>query len=503
MHRPYKNLLLKTLLAVSILSPMLAEAATYYVSNSGAASWPSCTNILTPCTVTTAMSNAMAGDIVYFRGGTYEPGAGRSYEDPAWSPAHSGTSGNEIVFMAYPGETVTVLDASNSTTSTNPSFGTKNVNYIIWDGFTCIRDKVRSGASQMVAIGSSNHITIRNMTFSGPTNYSEGQNNAFIMMQSQADHIYIYNNSFTGYRATSGQLANTAAIWMMDDINHIYIYRNTFSGVNGGVWWKTGPENDIHIYQNFFSDIRSIGVKQHSSLGAGSEYSPRSSVFYIHHNVFYNAAVAVASIDGTGNAGWRSEDLRVYNNTAYWTTAPPSTGGFLQHGTSSYQTNLNTQIYNNIVYMTTAGRFLETWDSINTSNRPAMLDYNDYYNAAGTTSGTFMDSCTTVSGLTNWRARLTTTESWNITARETNSINSNPLFVNAGGSRPEDYMLTAGSPARGAGQGGVDLGAYSAPSIAIGYSPSPNDLPSTPPSDTTTPTTNLTPPPPPSNVRIQ
>jgi len=85
--------------------PEIAHAAIHYVSNSGKATWANSTNISTPCSVSTAFANAAAGDVVNFRGGTYNIGAASKNNYPVYSFANSGTSENRITFQAYPGET--------------------------------------------------------------------------------------------------------------------------------------------------------------------------------------------------------------------------------------------------------------------------------------------------------------------------------------------------------------------------------------------------------------
>ncbi len=68
----------------------------YYVSPSGTASWAECTDINTPCSLATANTNAIAGETVYLRGGTY---------NTKINPTNSGTSGNVITYQAYTTET--------------------------------------------------------------------------------------------------------------------------------------------------------------------------------------------------------------------------------------------------------------------------------------------------------------------------------------------------------------------------------------------------------------
>ena len=81
-------------------------AANYYVSPTGTASWGQCTNIDAPCSLSTANTNAVAGDTVYLRGGTY------NISGDGIAPNNNGSSySNRITFSAYNNETVTFVGA--------------------------------------------------------------------------------------------------------------------------------------------------------------------------------------------------------------------------------------------------------------------------------------------------------------------------------------------------------------------------------------------------------
>jgi len=78
-------------------------SSDYYVSPTGTASWAECTDIAKPCSLDTANSNAVAGDIVFMRAGSYNQHI---------EPRNSGTSSNKITFQGYNGETVTIHDTA-------------------------------------------------------------------------------------------------------------------------------------------------------------------------------------------------------------------------------------------------------------------------------------------------------------------------------------------------------------------------------------------------------
>ncbi|MFH1787488.1 MAG: hypothetical protein ABH811_01725, partial [archaeon] len=105
------------------------SAENYYVSPTGTATWSSCTNINTPCSLDTANSNAKAGDVVNLRGGIY---AGQSI-----MPVNSGTASNKIIYKSYNSESV-VLDDTGEVIGAPYGLGVllERVDYIVIDGIT-------------------------------------------------------------------------------------------------------------------------------------------------------------------------------------------------------------------------------------------------------------------------------------------------------------------------------------------------------------------------------
>ena len=104
-------------------------AGTYWVSPTGAASWGSCSGS-TPlsgtsaCSLSTANSNATAGDTVYLRGGTYEITA------TGIIPSRSGSATQPITFSGYASETVTLHGKSDSSGKGSKGASLSSVTYI-------------------------------------------------------------------------------------------------------------------------------------------------------------------------------------------------------------------------------------------------------------------------------------------------------------------------------------------------------------------------------------
>lgn len=96
--------------AVPLPPEINSPDTTYWVSANGQAAWANCRGA-TPltgtsaCALSTANTNAQAGDTVYLRSGTYS--------NQEIRPAHSGTSeSNRIVFTSYNQENVIIRDAA-------------------------------------------------------------------------------------------------------------------------------------------------------------------------------------------------------------------------------------------------------------------------------------------------------------------------------------------------------------------------------------------------------
>ena len=99
--------------SASFILPSSAVAATYWVSPDGQADRTACRsdkplNGAETCSLMTANTNAVAGDTVYLRGGTYRQtsssGCGRSFTCGIY-PKNRGTADARITYAAFAGET--------------------------------------------------------------------------------------------------------------------------------------------------------------------------------------------------------------------------------------------------------------------------------------------------------------------------------------------------------------------------------------------------------------
>jgi hypothetical protein len=438
--------------------PALSHAATYYISPSGSATWVSCTNINTPCSWQTAMANAVAGDIVYFRGGTYDLGIFTNntgnMKDTKMYPANSGTASNSITFIAYPGE-VPNITGTVTATSQQAWFGCggdddrANRDYITWDGFSTIAQfNLNSNPYYENAIFrvAGDHCTLRNSNFTGVDVGNWSHNTEFVRIET-ATNALIENNYFRGLISVSYAAVNTAAVYFHMLSNTTTVRNNTIENCEGGIYGK-GNSANVSIYNNFIynsSNTCSIGIWYIKSANIGESQTTRR----IYQNIIVGCNIGIYFEDHEPIV---SGSL-IYNNTIY--TANGTDDGI--HIGNNF---INTEVFNNIIY----GRnpYLRYYDgTVSYSN------YNVFYNTAGNIWNRNYDP----------NANYTTLSSWTTaTGFDATSITTDPLLVNAGGASAADYKLQANSPARTSGRGGsyaTVMGAYITGNEIIGYTSDP------------------------------
>lgn len=146
---------------------------------------------------------------------------------------------------------------------------------------------------------------------------------------------------------------------------------------------------------------------------SGSAENEAHDNVFVWGNVLSIGRVAVASIGSQG------DNIHFYNNTLYDAENPTK-------GTMHVLRGSNFFIKNNILVRLNSTR--QIWESINVTG--LTIDNNLYWYAGGT-------------------SRINLTGSWEVaTTVDTNGIEADPAFVNAGAN---DFRLSAGSPAIAAG----------------------------------------------------
>lgn len=425
--------------------PPVAWAATHYVSPSGASdgsAWAHSESISDPCTAAIAMTNAMAGDVVYFRGGTYSVAAcSTGGFGSSLYPSNSGTAGNYITFQAYPGETPIIHCPSiNAGWWNNCNIGTGNQDYIIWDGFTCT-----AGASNEYAggcyvggdNGGSDYCIIRNCTFTGgaSTNVTI-QDNSPICRFHEANYNTISNCTFA-YNKDDAYSYNGHAGILSYYSDYNTVENCYFHHVTAGIYLKS--YNDHWTIRNNYIYYTGVGI----FCATASHYSTNHSIYNNIVNTFFGAGISIyAEPDGDHVNG-----ALIYNNTVY-------TAGNIAYDGIAYSPHRysdNASVYNNLVsiggtnqssFFYYSGADMDTSDyNLVRSSFTWYCGGSPYYNIATYRAA----SC---SGLTGG-------------AHDTHSIASNPTFTNGSGTMTlvSDFLLASGSAGKNAGSDGKDIGA--------------------------------------------
>lgn len=152
------------LLALSTILNLLCNAGsvagTKYVSPTGSAAWGDCTAQGSPCSKSTAISNAAAGDIVYFLDGTYSDGfnSATSGTCSRWSDSDT----NKVVFQALNrGQAVIAGTGSTSVTVL------LDTNCIAFRGFSVVIPDEANSTTGIRSTGSNNEISYNSVSYNG------------------------------------------------------------------------------------------------------------------------------------------------------------------------------------------------------------------------------------------------------------------------------------------------------------------------------------------------
>ncbi len=417
-------------------------AADYYVSPTGSASWPSCTNINTPCSLNTGANNAVAGDTVYLRGGTYslplQPDGKR--DQAGLMPANSGTSGNPITFKAYAGETP-FLDNSVNTDNDYEvaSFGVNGQDYIVFDGLHTTALLMTSGSShQGMSRGGFLQKTkgsvIRNCVIEGE---SGGTSNNTPIFVEAASYCTIENNILYGAHQ-SGSSHHNSAGFMLYRSDHITVQNNTIYDCDTALFDKEGGTYNVYRYNFMYNVWRPF---QHSSI------SSSTGNLEIYQNIFIN--ISSWAFQNAGGDNDPARDILFYNNTIY----NSGNGAHISSGNESASTDVTGFEHFNNIYHTITHEAVEL-----ELEEVEITDYNKYYNVAKWNIGSY--DGTNYHSLSSWQSA---------TGDEASSSTSDPNFVNAGGTSPEDYKRTSyPQDGRGGNYPSV-IGAYITGNEVIGY----------------------------------
>lgn len=427
-----------------------SEAATYYVSPNGNANWNECTDISLPCKLTTALTNAIADDIVYLRSGIYDiaqiTGTACTYSFKAShiSPANSGINGHPIIFKAYENETPIFNDTLGAGQTRCSIFGLYG-NYTIIDGVHFqANNGTKLGYVYIVGASAGNPAignTFINCDFNGGTDILPAGGTNFEMIRPEnTSGTKIQNSKIYNVNCADGD-ANTSAIKLYHNENFLF-ENNEIYNSNVGFYDKSYSA-DMIVRYNYIHNCN-VGVRLENS-----GYGQFRSKFY--NNVFANNNSKC--FYGKNDMAHADENAEFYNNTFYHTVSDQNLL-YMTPG-SGYR------VYNNIFYGGNGNNTYGSVQDIVLSSNAAISSHTTLaecdYNLYGRIR--IYDQYTTT--------RYTEQSQWSASTIENglhpdqNSIVGNPQFVNVSGSMNDlaDFALQTDSPCKGTGKNGADMGA--------------------------------------------
>lgn len=427
----YLSLFTVLLVSLSFL-PLPIKAATYYVdkahvsasdSNNGseASPWK---------TIQKAANTLVAGDTVYVKAGVYTelysglPDQGIT----ALKPQNSGTAGNYITYMAYPGDTV-VIDQQMKGGIINID----SKSYIKISGF-----EMRNGWGGIRTAGSATNIIIENNNIhnidAGP-----GDNTGGIYF-TPCSYCQVRNNSIhdifvNGTNTVFKDGANGSAIHSYN-MEYVTIENNEFYNVYNGVYHKSSSGRDgALIKANLFHDL--IKAIFYDVMGSGDDPHINQRVT---GNIIYNAKAGISmAAHSYDTAGRKNDGFKVWNNVIV-----ASDYGI------GVNNAINVEIYNNIMVGPTKYTGFATQDGVLFN----YFDDNIYYNISKWATDVY---------ITGKEKYYTGFVSWQSSGFDANSYDANPNFVNP---VLNDYHIKTGFSITG--RGGVNIGAYPVGNEVVG-----------------------------------
>ncbi len=414
-------------------------AANYYVSTTG--NDQSSGSSATPFrTIAKAATVAAAGDSVIISAGTYS--------EKNITPAASGQEGKWIFFLPSPGSTVVVKHPATDISDGTPIFQLSNRNYIWIEGLQ-FKDFMYGLACIYISNGQGNVVFKNRFENLGNDQVAAWNGNQMVGLfnatNNVVSHNYFYNivgdginvnssstknnlisnNSFDTFKGKLRSWGGTGLFSRAIDIQDMSLGNNVIAfnyaqNVVNTVWLDRNGSGNV-ILRNF------------GRSGSGLVFNEsRCSTNVIQENISIGMSVGfmTANYDGTSDT-YRQ---RVINNIAYNNTI-----GFLVN--KSHEDEFRNNIaFNNTNYNLRFTTLASTYG-------PHIFKNNLWYTASKTNSMEYKGSATSVSA-------------FQTAMSETGGLSTNPLFTSTT-SGAENFILQATSPAKNAGDNGLDLGAYS------------------------------------------
>jgi hypothetical protein len=478
-------------LVVSLCVSRQLLAATYYVAKTGEASNP-CTATAPCLAITQAVAKATSpGDVVIVKAGTYVETVGEWY---------SGTQGKPIAVKAYPGDSVIWRGSSRDPLSLAGAISIVNRSYIRIEGFTFdgsfttatirVVGPVDAKDSSPTVVG----IEIINNTFTNNGNKGIAEGGGFcktVYLQgigNGSSYVGAPVNTISGNRFDSNHgsdiyLKQSSDIRISDNVslnlkssqagaengyqflarsihlgggsNRNIVERNTISSMAKESYVTTGYaveglRLDAGSSNNIFQDNTVRDLDFPGRGDAGGIYNESGCSYNLfQRNIIYNIG-GTGLVDGSANtnapvgSGW-------INNTV-----------FRANSVIILSNSKQTIVKNNLFVNNGSCQVRVSVKSV--SNGGHTFKNNNYFKAGDISIGSWNAS-------SGGNANLSLAQ-WAAVSGETNALSVDPQFVNP----PADFHLRSNSPVDGAGEGGVDMGAYQWPGVVSAVPSVPTGL---------------------------
>lgn len=403
-------------------------------------------------TIAKAASIVMPGDTVFVNEGTYI--------EHNITPKSSGTENAMIVFKRKVGTGDVIIKHPGTSISDNtPVFQLSNRNFIRIEGFQ-FKDFKYGRASIYISSGQGNVIINNRFENLGNSEVGSWDGNQMVALFNSSKNVVcnnyfnnifgdginvnsqrstynlISNNTFIGFkgklRSWGGQYLYSRAIDVQDmsNGNNVIAFNNAENVIHH-IWLdRDGSKNIV---------LRNVGRK-----GSGLVFNEsRCAHNVIQENISIEMKVGymTAFYETTG---W-TFDPRWVNNVAY-----NNETGFSIHK------SMRDEFRNNIAFNNTAFNLKFTAEAL--SNAPHIFRNNLWFTINKVNSIEF-------------KGKAVSVHEFQAGAGETDGLSINPMFASlVTGS--EDFYLQDGSPAKGAADNGLDLGAYAVyPKTSVGWNP--------------------------------
>jgi parallel beta-helix repeat protein len=472
------------MVSISLLwltQPQFCLAKTIYVATTGADSNPGSQSAPLR-NIQRAVQLVSAGDTVLVRGG--------SYAEQVIIKV-SGTAGNLITLKPEPGTgTVFIKHPTTQPLINTPIIELSPASYIRIEGFY-FKDSLTSIAIRMnESTKDVNFQTVKTRVIGNQIANNVFENIGFdvqpateeIIKMFQTQEILVENNQFINcFGFMIAPYYSYKVTMRGNEISGMRGHRPSWATdlISSGIW-QGGPRStfevgdtyviggDNLIEDNYIHDSK-LPTGQSTAIrldaGAHSTVITRNRVHDVNYAIY---------LESRANSNIVKENI-CYNNDFGFTTASSSTAypaknnlwlNNVAYNNAKYgfclRNTINSVLKNNISFNNRTSQVMTTVQAVTGG---VTFGNNLWFNSSNSSIGVWgcalniYNGKTTDGNCTNGAPANLSLSQWTAASHETGGLSVNPQFVNLTVGA-EDFHLGASSPARGAGEGSMDMGAY-------------------------------------------